>query len=112
MISGLENISALSTARGLGASALDATDTAGPTAGTNASEASGASFGETLGNMAGGMIHDLRNAEKVSFEGLQGQASTRQVVDAVMTAQQSLQTALAIRDKIVSAYLDISRMQI
>ncbi len=29
-----------------------------------------------------------------------------------MTAEQSLQTAIAVRDKIVNAFLDISRMQI
>ena len=58
------------------------------------------------------MAGDLRHAEKVSIQGIKGQATTREVVDAVMTAQQSLQTALAIRDKIVSAYLEISRMTI
>jgi flagellar hook-basal body complex protein FliE len=34
------------------------------------------------------------------------------VVDAVMNAQQTLQAAVAIRDKIVSAYLEVSRMSI
>jgi flagellar hook-basal body complex protein FliE len=38
--------------------------------------------------------------------------STRDVVDAIMTAEQSLQTATAIRDKMVTAYLEIARMQI
>ena len=36
----------------------------------------------------------------------------REVVDAVMSAEQTLQAAVAIRDKIVSAYLEISRMAI
>ena len=35
-----------------------------------------------------------------------------QVVDAVMNAEQSLQTAIAIRDKVVTAYLEIARMPI
>ena len=43
---------------------------------------------------------------------MQGKESTRKVVDAVMTAEQALQTAVAIRDKVVSAYLEISRMAI
>jgi flagellar hook-basal body complex protein FliE len=34
------------------------------------------------------------------------------VADAVMSAEQSLQAAVAIRDKLVQAYLEISRMQI
>ena len=48
----------------------------------------------------------------MSIDALKGNADTRQVVDAVMSAQQALQTAVAIRDKIVSAYLDVSRMSI
>ena len=47
-----------------------------------------------------------------SFEGIQGKANTREVVDAMLSAEQSLQTAIALRDKIVSAYLDITKMQI
>ena len=54
----------------------------------------------------------LRNAEALSIAGVRGQASVQQVVDAVMTAEQSLQTAIAVRDKVVSAYLEISRMAI
>jgi flagellar hook-basal body complex protein FliE len=34
------------------------------------------------------------------------------VVEHVMSAEQSLQTAIAIRDKVVSAYQEISRMPI
>ena len=48
----------------------------------------------------------------MSVQGLQGQADTREVVDAVMSAEQALQAAVAIRDKIVSAYMEISRMAI
>ena len=48
----------------------------------------------------------------MSVEGIRGGAEPRAVADAVMTAEQSLQTAIAIRDKVVSAWLDLSRMQI
>jgi flagellar hook-basal body complex protein FliE len=34
------------------------------------------------------------------------------VVEAVMTAEQTLQGAIAVRDKVVAAYLELSRMQI
>ena len=54
----------------------------------------------------------MERAEQVSVQGLRGEADTRAVVDAVMSAEQSLQSAIAIRDKIVSAYLEISRMAI
>ena len=36
----------------------------------------------------------------------------QQVVEAVMSAEQTLQAAIAIRDKVVTAYLEISRMAI
>lgn len=70
------------------------------------------SFAEALGQAATRTVDTLRNAEQVSVDALKGSADTREVADAVMNAQQALQTAIAIRDKIVSAYLDISRMSI
>jgi flagellar hook-basal body complex protein FliE len=41
-----------------------------------------------------------------------GKTSAREVVDKVMTADQTLQTAMAFRDKIVSAYLELVKMPI
>ena len=62
--------------------------------------------------MANRTVGSLESAEQLSVQGMQGKADTRQVVDAVMSAEQSLQAAVAIRDKIVSAYMEISRMAI
>jgi flagellar hook-basal body complex protein FliE len=50
--------------------------------------------------------------KSMSIQAIRGEANTREVVDAVMNAQQSLQTAIAIRDKVVSAYLEVARMPI
>ncbi len=113
MINGLNTVSALSLARGLGASALESASGSSAAGGTAAQvDAAGASFGATVARAAADVAGNLHHAETVSIQGIKGQATTREVVDAVMTAQQSLQTALAIRDKIVSAYLEISRMTI
>jgi len=71
-----------------------------------------ASFAEALTQAASRTVGTLENAEQMSVQALTGGADTRQVVDAVMDAQQALQTAIAIRDKIVTAYLEISRMAI
>lgn len=79
---------------------------------SQSSGAAGASFSDLLASVAGKTVDSLKNAETLSVQGLQGSADTRQVADAVMNAEQSLQAAVAIRDKIVSAYLDISRMSI
>lgn len=72
----------------------------------------GMSFAQVMGDMATEAANSLRLSETKSFEAIQGKATTREVVDAVMNAEQTLQTAIAIRDKVVTAYLEVARMQI
>ena len=73
----------------------------------------GGSFATALADAATTAIGNLQHAEQLSVQTLQGgDIQTRDVVDAVMNAEQSLQAAVAIRDKIVSAYLEVSRMAI
>jgi len=69
-------------------------------------------FASLVSDMASDAAGNLHKAESLSVAALQGKAETREVVDAVMTAEQSLQAAIAIRDKIVQSYLEISRMAI
>ncbi len=59
-------------------------------------------FSDKVQEAASRTIGTLNHAEKLSFQALQGDVDTRAVVDAVMSAEQSLQTAIAIRDKIVN----------
>jgi flagellar hook-basal body complex protein FliE len=87
-------------------------DDGGLSGGTAPVGSGAGSFAEAVGQAATRTVNTLRNAEQVSVDALKGNADTREVADAVMSAQQALQTAVAIRDKIVSAYLDISRMSI
>ena len=54
----------------------------------------------------------LRAGESTAISAIEGKATTQQAVMATLHAEQSLQAALAIRDKIVSAFLEVSRMQI
>jgi flagellar hook-basal body complex protein FliE len=54
----------------------------------------------------------MKAGEAASIAGIQGKASVQQVVEAVMSAEQTLQTAIAIRDKVVAAYQEIARMAI
>ncbi|WP_299866051.1 flagellar hook-basal body complex protein FliE [uncultured Hoeflea sp.] len=70
------------------------------------------SFAEVMQSLGEGVVSNLKTAEGQSFAAVRGEAVTRDVVDAIMTAEQSLQTAVAIRDKLVTAYLEIARMQI
>ena len=54
----------------------------------------------------------LHKAESTSAAAIQGQASIQNVVETVMNAEQMLQAAIAVRDKVTAAYLELSRMQI
>jgi len=74
--------------------------------------AAGVDFGSMLMQMTSDAASAVRQAETMSVAGIQGRASVQQVVEAVMSAEQTLQGAVAIRDKVVAAYLEISRMQI
>jgi flagellar hook-basal body complex protein FliE len=80
--------------------------------GSAATAGASPSFADVMGNMAAEMTSSLKQSEAASLQGIRGEANTREVVDAVMQAEQSLQTAIAIRDKVVSAYLEIARMPI
>lgn len=108
MIENISKISALSATRGLEDLTASPTVQNGVTPGEN----TGMSFASVLGGVATDSMNSLRAAEAKSFEGIQGTASTREVVDAVLQAQQSLNTAIALRDKIVNAYLEITKMSI
>ena len=72
----------------------------------------GADFGSFLAQLAGNTVCTLKAGEATALAGVRGQATTQQVVEAVMTTEQTLQTAIAIRDKVVSAFLEVSRMSI
>ena len=82
-----------------------------PTAGAAPTE-TGVSFAAVLAETAGRSVDKLKAAEQMSVEVLQAKGDMRQTVDAVMSAEQSFQAAVAIRDKIVTAYLEVSRMAI
>ncbi len=77
-----------------------------------AAEAASASFGEVLQQFATQTIDSLKNGEAAAIAGVDGKASLQNVVGAVMQAERDLHTAIALRDKAVSAFQEISRMAI
>ncbi len=70
------------------------------------------SFSDMMKEVATSAVDTLKAGEAASISGIQGKASVQQVVEAVMSAEQTLQTAIAIRDKVVAAYQEIARMAI
>lgn len=98
----IEGISALA---GIG-------QTAASTAPQATSPSGGVSFEDALGHAVGSAIDTLKAGEATAIQGVEGATPPMRVVESVMDAQRSLQSVLAIRDKLVSAWQDISRMSI
>ena len=104
----IEGISALGAVRDATRN-LDASRGAGAAA---SASASAPTFAQTLGQVVNDAIGSLQTGEAAAIQGLQGSMPPFKVVEAVMGAQRTLQSTLAIRDKAVSAYQEISRMAI
>jgi flagellar hook-basal body complex protein FliE len=77
-----------------------------------ASSSGGAGFDSVLKQVTADAIGTLKAGEAASISGIQGKESTRRVVEALMSAEQTLQTAVAVRDKVVQAYQEVVRMSI
>ena len=81
--------------------------------GSAASRAGGGeSFATVLGHIAGGVAQSLEAGEQAASAGILGTGSVQATVEGVMAAEQSLQIGIGIRDRIVNAYLELSRMAI
>ncbi|WP_456640306.1 flagellar hook-basal body complex protein FliE [Bradyrhizobium sp. USDA 10063] len=69
-------------------------------------------FDGVLEQVAADAIGSLKNGEAASVSYIKGKVSAQSVVEAVMSAEQTLQMAVAVRDKVVQAYQEVSRMAI
>jgi flagellar hook-basal body complex protein FliE len=74
--------------------------------------ASSQDFASVLAELTNQAASAIKAGEETAIKGIQGQAPVQDVAAAVMKAQTSLQTALAVRDKVISAYQDLTRMPI
>jgi flagellar hook-basal body complex protein FliE len=84
-----------------------------PGLGTDPASASpGADFGSVFANVAQNFVDNLAQGEAQAVAGVQGKAAVQDVVQAVMSAEQSLQLAMAMRDKVVAAYQQFVQMQV
>lgn len=72
----------------------------------------GAGFGEALTRAVQGAIGQGRAADAASTAALTGQGGVTDMVLAISRAELALQTATAVRDRVVSAYQDVMRMPI
>ena len=72
----------------------------------------GGGFGAALESAISGAIETGKAAEATSMQGIAGTANVTDVVTAVSKAELTMQTAMAIRDRVVQAYQDIIKMPI
>ena len=85
---------------------------AGPAAASPATAPQRGDFSLFVENAVRTALSSLRQGEQVAAAGLQGKASAQEVVQAVLSAEMTVQSVVAVRDKMVNAYLDIMRMPI
>jgi flagellar hook-basal body complex protein FliE len=74
--------------------------------------ASGDDFATVLTHAVEGAVQTGQAAEAKAAQAIAGGADLTEVVEAVSRAQLTLQTATAIRDRVVQAYQDIMKMPI
>jgi len=70
------------------------------------------SFGEAFEKAMSNAVSSVRGGEKAMLAGLEGRLGNQEVVNAVLAAENTLQTVVAIRDRAVNAYQEILRMPI
>jgi flagellar hook-basal body complex protein FliE len=80
--------------------------------GTGTGTGAGGGFGAALQSAISGAIETGKAAEATSMQGIAGTANVTDVVTAVSKAELTMQTAMAIRDRVVQAYQDIIKMPI
>ena len=72
----------------------------------------GESFGDLLKDKARESIDILRGGEVASAKAVTGDASLPEVVQAITASEITLQTVMAVRDRLVGAYQEIMRMPV
>ncbi len=70
------------------------------------------SFASMLNSVVTQAEKDNKYAELMSMKAIQGTADMQDVVMAVSNAEIALQTVVAVRDKVISAYQEIMQMPI
>jgi flagellar hook-basal body complex protein FliE len=72
----------------------------------------GSGFGEMLSEALQSTVDAQKTAEATSAKAVAGKADVTDVVTAVTSAEVALDTVVAVRDRVISAYQEIMRMPI
>jgi flagellar hook-basal body complex protein FliE len=80
--------------------------------GGEAASAAAPDFGKMLTSAVNDAVQASRHAETQMSAQVQGKAQLVDVVTAISSAEASLETVIAVRDQVISAYQEIMRMPI
>ena len=67
-------------------------------------------FADMLKDVASDAIQAGRHADKMTMAAIDGEAGVTEVVTALANAEITLQTVVAVRDRVIQAYQEILRM--
>jgi flagellar hook-basal body complex protein FliE len=101
----------INVAAGAAAYAKAATNLAVP-GGSESVKGAGSGFADMLKTALSDAIHTEQTGEAASMQAATGKADINSVVAAVNNAEMTLQTVLAVRDKVVAAYTEIMHMTV
>lgn len=82
------------------------------TSGVSSAAEAGGGFGQFLTDALKDSIDTMKQGEKMAGAGVAGKADIVDVVNAVNQAELTLDTVVAVRDKVVAAYQSIMNMPI
>lgn len=85
---------------------------AAPTTAVNDPARAETGFGDFLDAQAAEAVRTLQHGEAMQAAAMTGKASAQEVVRAVLAAEMTVQTVVAVRDRMVMAYQDIMRMAV
>lgn len=82
------------------------------TGGAAGDGASGGGFADMLKGAAGDVVGALKEGEAQSLQAVTGKPDLTAVTQAVNNAEIALDAVIAVRDRVISAYQDISKLAI
>ncbi len=86
--------------------------TAGRVGAPDATAAPGAGFADFVSDALAAARETGLEAERTATRAVAGEVSLQDVVTSITSAEITLQTVVALRDKVISAYNDVMRMPI
>ena len=87
-------------------------DAAKTSTGTSGQGGKASDFGKLLSDQVQGVIDAGKTSDQMSLDLVNGKANVVDVVTAISQTQLAMESMVAVRDKVISAYEEIMRMPI